>query len=289
MKRSSIFWILAAVITIASAYYQRRTGPTYAIQGKATVNARQFSYGLERSHGGESNCPVQINTGDPAISGMVEWKRHGVDEAWLQVPMVFNDGILKAELPHQPPAGKLDYRVVLRTSSDSLVLPAGSTAVIRFKGDVPNLILFPHILAMFVGMLISTRAGLEFFNPQPRLKALVWWTLVCLIIGGGILGPIVQKCAFGAYWTGWPFGIDLTDNKTVVAILGWVVAAMALYKSKRPEIWAAVAAIVLLAVYMIPHSVLGSELDYKNQEQPRISRIDWLWPTATPGNSWPIT
>jgi len=273
MKRSFVFWILAFAITMASAYYQRRTGPTYPIRDNATVNAKRFSYRLERSHGGKSNCPVQIKTSDPAVSGTLEWRRHGVDEAWINVPMVFNNGTLEAELPHQPPAGKLDYRVVLRTDSENLILPAGNPAVIRFKGDVSSLILYPHILAMFVGMLLSTRAGLEFFNPQPRLKALIWWTLGCLLVGGGILGPIIQKYAFGAYWTGWPFGIDLTDNKTAVALLGWVLAARALYKSKRPEIWAAIAAIMLLAVYMIPHSVLGSELDYKHQKQPRISSI----------------
>jgi len=273
MKRSTTFWILAFVITIASAYYQRRTGPTYPIRGKVTANAKQLSYKLERSHGGESNCPVQINTNDPAVSGMVEWKRHGVDEAFLQVPMTFSDGTLSAELPHQPPAGKLDYRVILRANSESLVLPEGGLAVIRFKADVPNFILYPHILAMFVAMFLSTRTGLEIFSPSPRLKALTYWTLAFLVVGGMILGPIMQKYAFGAYWTGWPAGIDLTDNKTMVALLGWIVAAIALYKAKRPEIWAAVAAVVLLAVYMIPHSVLGSELDYNNQKQPRISQI----------------
>ena len=173
-------------------------------------------------------------------------------------------------MPRQPPAGKLDYRVILKANSESLVLPEKEPAVIRFKGDVPNLILYPHILAMFLAMFLSTRTGLEIFSPSPRLKALTYWTLGFLIVGGMILGPIMQKYAFGAYWTGWPFGSDLTDNKTFVAVLGWVVAAIALYRAKRPEIWAAIAAVVLLAVYMIPHSVLGSELNYNlaGQHQP---------------------
>lgn len=271
MRKSTTFWIVAFVITLASAYYQRRTGPTYPIRGNITVNANQISYRLERSHGGESSCPVQIKTEDPSISGLVEWRHHGVEEAFMQVPMRFTEGTLAAVLPHQPPARKLDYRVILKTNGESVVLPAGEPAVIRFKGDVPGFILIPHILAMFSAMFLSTRAGLEIFNPNPRLKGLTYATLGFLVAGGMILGPIMQKCAFGAYWTGWPIGIDLTDNKTFVALLGWIVAAIAVKKAKRPEIWSAVASVVMLAVYMIPHSVLGSEFKYDKQEQSRVS------------------
>ncbi len=270
MKKSTAFWILSFLITLASAYYQRRTGPTYPIEGKASLNESEFSYRLERSHGGETDCPVQIKTNDPAVSGTLEWKRHGIDEAFVQAPMTFSLGTLSANLPHQPPAGRLDYRIVLQANSERLVLPAGGPATIRFKGDVPGYILIPHILAMFIAMFLSTRTGLEILNPSPHLKALTYSTLGFLIVGGMILGPIMQKHAFGAYWTGWPVGIDLTDNKTLIALLGWVGAAVSLNKAKRPEIWTAIAAVLLLAAYMIPHSLRGSELKYAPEGQPHV-------------------
>ncbi len=270
MKKTTAFWILSFVITVASAYYQRRTGPTYPIRGKASLNAREFSYRLERSHGGETDCPVQIKTNDPAVSGTLEWRRHGVDEAFLRAPMTFREGTLSANLPHQLPAGRLDYRVVLQAYGERLVLPTGGPAIVRFKGDVPGHILIPHILAMFIAMCLSTRTGLEIFNPSPHLKALTYSTLAFLIVGGMILGPIMQKYAFGAYWTGWPVGTDLTDNKTLVALLGWAVAAGFLNKAKRPEIWTTIAAVLLLAAYMIPHSVRGSELRYAPDRQPQV-------------------
>jgi hypothetical protein len=73
---------------------------------------------------------------------------------------------------------------------------------------------------------------------------------------------MVQKFAFGAYWTGWPFGHDLTDNKTLVALLIWIVALIVQLRNKKGRAWVIAAAIILLAVYLIPHSVLGSEIDY---------------------------
>jgi hypothetical protein len=77
-----------------------------------------------------------------------------------------------------------------------------------------------------------------------------------------ILGPITQLYAFGALWTGVPFGWDLTDNKTLITLIGWIIAAVAIRKSAKPQRLVAFAAVLMLIVYLIPHSVLGSELDY---------------------------
>ncbi len=76
-----------------------------------------------------------------------------------------------------------------------------------------------------------------------------------------ILGPLVQKYAFGELWTGVPFGWDLTDNKTLIAFIFWILAVVMNRKKERP-LYTALAAVVLLLVYSIPHSMFGSELDY---------------------------
>ena len=173
-----------------------------------------------------------------------------------------DDGVIAAELPHQPPAGKLEYRILLERGESRLTLPDEGAVVIRFKGDVPASVLIPHIIAMFAAMLLSTRAGLECFSRQPDFKRLVYLTVGLMTLGGMILGPIVQKYAFGEYWTGIPFGTDLTDNKTLIAFVAWLVALVALHKSKHPGRWIAGAAVVTFAIFLIPHSLFGSELDY---------------------------
>jgi hypothetical protein len=76
----------------------------------------------------------------------------------------------------------------------------------------------------------------------------------------------MQLYAFGELWTGWPFGQDLTDNKTLVAFIFWLIALIRLWRNREHRGWALVAAIVMLIIYFIPHSVLGSELDYSTGE-----------------------
>jgi hypothetical protein len=118
---------------------------------------------------------------------------------------------------------------------------------------------------MFIAMLFSTLAGLMSIIKYPSYKNYANWTLLTLIVGGMILGPIVQYYAFGDLWTGIPFGWDLTDNKTLIAFLFWILAVVMNRKKERP-LYVALAAFVLLLVYCIPHSLFGSELDYASGE-----------------------
>ncbi len=269
-----MLWAIAFLVTAATAVYQRATGPTYPLKGSAELDGKIVTFRFDRSHGGDGDHEVLVRTGDSSVSGVLEFKRHKTDDPWTALRMTFRDGALHGTLPHQPPAGKLDYRVTLSPGTTAAVLPAEGGVVIRFKGDVPIGFLIPHVIIMFGGMLLSTRTGLEIFSPQPRFNQLVAWTIGVLAVGGLILGPIVQKYAFDAFWTGWPFGHDLTDNKTVFAVIAWVVAAIALRKSRKPAPWILGAAIVVLIVFLIPHSVLGSELDYRAMDAAAGARAE---------------
>jgi di/tricarboxylate transporter len=126
-------------------------------------------------------------------------------------------------------------------------------------------VLIPHIIIIFLAMMFSMRAMFEAFIKGKNLVKYSMWTVILLTVGGMIFGPIVQKYAFDAYWTGWPFGGDLTDNKTLVSFVLWVVAYFMVRKNPKRRGWVIAAAIVLLLIYLIPHSMFGSEIDYTQQ------------------------
>ena len=273
MKRSFLLWIIAIVLTVLTAAYQRMTGPTYPLSGEVNFNGKTIKYSLDRSHGGEHDHQIKIKTADKEINGILEWKRYKTNDEWNATEMKFDNGFLKGKLPHQPPAGKLMYRVTLEKNSEKIFLNNNHHVVIRFKGDVPIFIIIPHVLLIFLAMLFSTRTGLEYFNKEPDYKKLTYYTFGLLILGGMIFGPIMQKYAFDAFWTGVPFGIDLTDNKTLIALIGWVIALIALKKSANPQRWIIFASILMFLIYLIPHSVLGSELDY-NQMDKQKNKIE---------------
>lgn len=272
MRRSITLWGVAFVLTVISAYYQRVTGPTYPLSGTTGIGGSAIDYRLERSHGGTDDAVVSITAGEPVLGTLV-WRRFKSGDPWTEEEMRREGESLSASLPVQPHAGKLEYFVRLRSDASTVIVPGKESVVIRFKGDVPGFILIIHVLAMFGGMFFSLRTALESFRPVPAYGGLVRWTLALLLVGGLILGPVVQKYAFDAYWTGWPFGTDLTDNKTLVAFLGWAAAAFALRKGAHPGRWVWGAATLTLVVFLIPHSVLGSELKYQEMEKGRPALV----------------
>jgi len=257
--------ILAFIITISAGIYQRKTGPTYPIDGEVNWMESNISYSLTRTHGGEGDQPVEVIVPDTTITAVLVYRHFKSDEAWTGMKMQRISEKLLAALPHQPPAGKLEYFIILHKSEQYLYLPQDKSAVTRFKGAVPDSVLIPHIFFMFAAMLVSTFAGLEaLFNKKSKsLFKLTIVTSVLLFIGGMILGPVVQKFAFNEYWTGIPWGMDLTDNKTLIAMIAWIFALGTGLTKKRIKYWVVVASAILLLVYTIPHSVMGSELNYK--------------------------
>jgi hypothetical protein len=289
MARSILLWTLALLITLGSAYYQRKTGPTYPVDGDVMVGAAEVHYSLTRTHGGDGDQPVPLHVLEGEVRGEIVYKRYKTDDPWTRIALRAEGDSLVGYLPHQPPAGKLEYFLELENGTTLVRVPEKETVVTRFKGGVPLGVLIPHVIAMFLAMLISTRAGIEAFRREGRPRTLVMITLVLLAIGGLILGPIVQKYAFGAYWTGFPWGTDLTDNKTLIAFIAWLAALWAVWKPDtlrtRPlRRWIVVgAAVVMLLVYLIPHSMMGSEIDYK--EMDRQKAMENAAPTFNPSDT----
>ncbi|MBU1706915.1 hypothetical protein KKB28_03255 [bacterium] len=266
--QSLALWILALVITLSIAVYQRKTGPTYPIDGEAQLSGAPVSYVFLRSHGGEGGALVEVVVEDGETEGVLVWRRYPTKENWTEVRMHRELNKLVSEIPHQPPAGKVEYYVNLERGDAKLMLPADRAVVLRYKGAVPAGVLVPHILLMFMAMLFAARAGLEALRKGANTRFYVAGAAGLTLVGGMILGPVVQNYAFGAFWTGVPFGWDLTDNKTLIAMVGWVIAFIATRRNPPARIWVLGASLLMFVIFMIPHSTLGSQLDYSTLSEP---------------------
>jgi hypothetical protein len=259
--RSLLLWVLALLITAASSVYQRVTGPTYPFRGCAVVAGQQVKFKLPRSHGGPGDAEIRLHVPDPGISGTLKFQCFRSYDAWTTQSMWREGESLVARLPHQPPAGKLEYKITLDAAGGDPVTLTPDPVVLRFRGDVPEVVLVLHVAGMVLAMLLSARAGLEALVRGPRTYPLAVWSAVSMVLGGLVLGAMVQKAAFGAYWTGWPLGQDLTDNKTLAAAILWLVAVWRTARNKTSRGWVLAACLCALVIWLIPHSVLGSELD----------------------------
>ncbi len=291
-------WVLAVVLMILAVTYQRNTGPTYPRKGVVEVQGQSYAYGLIRSDwsiASNEGAHVVVPELSPNSDGKLFWKRFRTSDEFTAIDMghemakpkrslleflvdlvrgrkdIDEQPSLVGLLPAQPAAGKLEYYLLLTDEAGQehrIPELAEENVVIRFKDHVPVGILLPHVLLMFFAVLIGMRSGLAALFAPSGMRISAWIALVLMTVGGMVLGPIVQKYAFGDYWTGWPFGGDWTDNKMLFMWLSWVFAVSIIgFRPRRKDIISrvivVVAALVMTSVYLIPHSMGGSELNYE--------------------------
>jgi hypothetical protein len=275
-RRSNVgLWILAFVLMLSAGVYQRYTGPTYKLRGSYTVGEEVIKYRLVRSAYSTADTVVVIPA-PVGVAGDLVYRRYPTEDDFTRTPLVRRGDELTGTLPAQPPAGKLEYHLELMTPAGPAVAPdTGENAVIRFKGWVPAWVLILHVGFMFFGVLVAWRVGLGALFSGRGIRKLSWAALILFTVGGLFFGPWVQKYAFDAWWTGVPWGWDLTDNKTLLMWLAWFFALLAIGRGakrdaveggttgeKKARMAVVMAAVVTVAVYLVPHSMAGSQLDY---------------------------
>ncbi len=261
-KTSLLLWLLAFMLTLLLAVYQRLSGPTYPVKGSEKVAGKTMRYKFYRSWIRYQPLPVNVAVEGSGLQLRLHYRRFPLvaGEEWSILPMSETNGSFKGSIPGQPSAGKVTYKIEVSAPGRISWLNGGRPVVARFKNEVPSWLLIAHVLFMFAGMLLAFRAGLAALLRESNWPRLTAWTLGVTVVGGLILGPIVQKFAFGAFWTGFPLGGDLTDSKTLFVAIFWLAAHLL---KKKGRWWTVAATVLMIAVYLIPHSVLGSELDYK--------------------------
>jgi len=264
VARGTLLWIAALAVMLAAAAWQRRSGPSYPYRATVALGGAAMPVSLPRSHSTVSTARVAVPAAGARVGGTLYWRCFRSDGPFAALPLRPDGGDLAAALPDLPPAGKVEYFLELTDGGGTTRIPSdtGRTVILRYQGRVPVPILVLHIAVMFLAMLVGVRAGLAAAFDAPEQRSLAVVTLAGLTLGGLVLGPITQQYAFGAFWTGVPFGWDLTDNKTLVMWIGWAAAAVAIARRRRVSRWLVMLATVLMvAVYVVPHSVRGSALD----------------------------
>ncbi len=273
---SAILWLVAIIVTIGCFTYQDKTGPTYPLEGELETAQDTLHFKFLRSE--TIGTDLKIMFLDPVpegITGYVKYRRFKSNDDWSTMPMepgAFefsrrgrNEAVqgVGAELPSlQERAGKYEYLVYVEDGKGEPVSVTGEKAIYaRYKADVPTWAFMLHILAIFASMIFALRTVFEALI-DGKYKWMMWTTIASLLLGGFVLGPLVQWYAFGVWWSGVPFGYDWTDNKVLVELVFWLLSAF-LNRGHRRNRWSVyLAGLVTLIVCFIPHSLFGSEYNY---------------------------
>src|SRR5674476_1109101 len=224
----SFIWIFAILITAAAGYYQRVTGPTKPLKTEVSNGIQRFPVVFQRTHGGTTDCPVVLQISDITVKGFLLYRKYPSKDEMTKIELKREGDKLTAFLPNQPPAGKLEYRLALEKDGNPIIIDNGASVIIRFKGDVPPVVLIIHIILMFLGMLFSNVTGIYALFKIRSYKCMTVLTFAILAVGGLVLGPIVLKYAFNEWRDGVPFGCALLLDATYPVSNHWGFKGMAM-------------------------------------------------------------
>ena len=276
LLRSFFLWTFSVILTLLCVAYQDRTGPTYPLEGDVQTRGGTIHFKFLRSETIGHTLTVMLAEPLPeGISAFVRYRRFKSHDDWSSLPFEpgtfqfsrrgFHEtvGGLGARLPGLTErAGKYEYFVYVDTGDGKKISVTGENPVYaRYKGEVPTWVLIIHIVVIFASMTFALRTVIEALA-NGTFTWMLRTTVLCLLLGAFVLGPLVQRYAFGVWWSGLPFGYDWTDNKVLVELGAWIYALAMNRDNRRDRRSVYLAGILTLIVYLIPHSMFGSEFDY---------------------------
>jgi len=205
-----------------------------------------------------------------------------IGDTWFSVPMSRGPekDSYQAEIPHQKKGTVVSYFIEVTTiTGDKITLPERALEEdekdyysLVFKGRVPSALKGIHIGLMFGGLvliLISGGLAYRFIKRGGDITGCLYTAFtgaILFFLGGFPIGIINEKITYGTFWKGWPFGRDVTDTKTEVLLLYWILALLpmknAIFKKLEAKNWISdktfaylviIGAILTIIFYLIPH------------------------------------
>jgi hypothetical protein len=187
----------------------------------------------------------QVGPGSPMLSLELMGERKlepavlyrvGREEKLHAVPMATEEmGVWFSVLPEYEKGTKIFYTIALHDGGEAVArIPeeSGSFLFIKYKGKVSSIVLILHIIFMFASFYFMIQSFwsavgiLAGRSSKMEAVAHARWVLICSFIGGWPLGFILNYQAFGVLWEGFPFGYDITDNKTQIMFVFWLVSLL---------------------------------------------------------------
>ena len=131
---TGLLWVLAFILTLALAVFQRLTGPTYPLTGKEALRGIEIHYKMLRSYMELQPLPVQIKAPD-GVTAWLNFKRYKTPDEWTEMEMKRQGDFLVGEITGQPAAGKIEYSIRMQVNGENILLNKGRSIVARFRGE----------------------------------------------------------------------------------------------------------------------------------------------------------
>jgi hypothetical protein len=236
--------------------FQFIMGSNYPLVTEVNTGKQKVQCELKKSYRGKTDFPVVLPIGDIMVTGYILYKIYPSENQESKIAFNREGDKLIAKLPLQPPAGKLEYKVLLEREGTTIPVNEGKAVIVRFIGKVPVYILILQSLAIFLAIFYSTLTGIYATFGIKTYRWLIYITITFLLGAVFLLQPLMHKYALNKWWTCFPNSLELGDNKLLIALIVWIVTACFNFKKARPLL-VIFASIISILMFSVPHGFPG--------------------------------
>ena len=200
---------------------------------------------------------------------------------YIEIPMTIMDS-LSGEYAVSVTAGDRGGRIyyyfeLIDRDGKSLAVfkqPNNQPFMLKYIGEVPPVIIIFHIAFMFATVFCVSMAAvnaLQVIGTGKNVHSMMvytFWATVSTFMGMIPFGWPMNYYAFNVVWEAVPFGTDATDNKTQLIFVYLLFVTLAgvrsLFRGKRGRdlysprtlgFFGLISFVLMLLIYMIPHSI----------------------------------
>lgn len=156
-------------------------------------------------------------------------------------------------------------RVVLPEAAAEVFASEYNYFKARFEGEASFILLLFHIVLMIAAFFLLIHAlyyAMNYLATGERGDSIIRSVnlgIITFFITGFPIGCIIEKQVLGNYWEGVPFGWDITDSKTLIILVIWLIIIWLNAKNKMGmrtySKWVIINTIITIILFLLPHSL----------------------------------
>src|SRR3989304_1247919 len=152
---------------------------------------------------------------------------------------------------------EIENRILLNYRNKKYFLPENRLETILFLGPVPLSIDIHYYLTLFVGILLAIRAGLEYFNNEPRLRLYSIFTLISFFSCAMIFAPVKKAYEMGAIGKTVPPIEKIFDAWLLALIIIWILNLILVSYTKYPRKCVLIFSILTVLIFFSQNFIIG--------------------------------
>ena len=251
MKQQIILWSGALTITIIFTFLLRTISPEKPVTGTVEFGNQKVGYKFDKVYRSDDDYTVMLFSDIDSLQADLEYRNSNSGESWIIIPMNNKDGMLTANIPKHPTQGLVDYKVTLKYEGQTFTVPKKNGLTLRFLGRVSPQIMAWFYIAMFGGILLSTRIGLEFFNENEKIKKLSFFAFITFVFYAMLLIPVKRTYELSAFGKSIPQITQLFSVGGVLIIVLWIGGMISFFYVKNRRLMALIVAILTFLIFLI--------------------------------------